>query len=86
MFNNTDSTDELFKSLQHLKHGKHEVIVFHTLDASQELELDLENRPYEFTDLETGEKVKLNPNQIKSEYKKQMTDCIARFKTKVCAV
>lgn len=72
MFTNTDSSDELFKSLQHLKHGKHEVIVFHTLDTAQELELELENRPYEFTDLETGEKVKLNPSQIKSEYKKQM--------------
>lgn len=84
MFNNTDSTDELFKSLQHLKHGKHEVIVFHTLDTSQERELELENRPYEFTDLETGEKVKLNPNQIKVEYKRQVSASLHDLKLK-CA-
>ncbi|MDX2362793.1 MAG: DUF58 domain-containing protein [Crocinitomicaceae bacterium] len=61
--------DEFFQALQHLKHNKHEVIVFHTVDKKQELDFELENRPYNLVDMETGEKIKLQPNQFKEEYK-----------------
>jgi uncharacterized protein (DUF58 family) len=61
MFDSNDQTDELFKALQHLKHNKHEVVVFHVMDNSTELEFEFEERPAEFIDLETGEKLKLNP-------------------------
>jgi len=64
--------DALFSALQHLKHNKHEVILFHVMDQKVELELDLENRPYKFIDLESGEVVKVNPNNIKNEYAAQM--------------
>ena len=84
MFNNVESTEEIFKSLQHLKHGKHEVILFHTLDKASELELDLENRPYEFTDLETGEKIKLNPQHLKNDYKDIINKSLHQLKLK-CA-
>ena len=61
--------DEFFQALQHLKHNKHEVIVFHTVDKKQELDFELETRPYNLVDMETGEKIKLQPNQFKEEYK-----------------
>ena len=61
--------DEFFQALQHLKHNKHEVIVFHTVDKKNEMDFELENRPYNLVDMETGEAIKIQPNQFKEEYK-----------------
>jgi uncharacterized protein (DUF58 family) len=69
MFDSDEKTDELFKALQHLKHKKHEVIVFHVMDYQTELLFDFEDRPMEFVDLETNEKIKLNPADIKERYR-----------------
>lgn len=65
-----NNNEEFFHALQHLKHNKHEVIIFHTIDKQKELDLDLENRPHQLIDMETGEKMKLHPNQIKEKYTK----------------
>lgn len=74
MFDNMDrsSADKLFAALQHLKYNKHEVVLFHVVDKSKELEFEFENRPYQFIDMETGEKVKLHSNQVKDYYVQQM--------------
>lgn len=69
MFDVDDNTDDLFKALQHLKHNKHEVIVFHVMDNRTELDFDFEDRPIEFIDLESGEKLKINPGDVKDNYK-----------------
>lgn len=68
MFDSQGDNEELFSALQHLKYKKHEVILFHVCDKAKELDFDFENRPYKFIDLETGEEIKLNPNQIKDKY------------------
>lgn len=68
MFDSNEHTDELFKALQHLKHNKHEVIVFHVMDNRTELEFDFEDRPMEFIDLESAARIKLNPTEVKSNY------------------
>lgn len=68
MFDSGESADELFKALQHLKHNKHEVIVFHVMDNATELQFNFEDRPMEFIDLESGERLKINPGDIKSSY------------------
>lgn len=70
MMDNSTREEELLSALQHLRHNKHEVILFHVIDQRTELDLDLENRPYRFVDLESGEEVKLNPSEIKDEYRK----------------
>jgi hypothetical protein len=72
MFDANENTDDLFKALQHLKHNKHEVIVFHVMDNKTELEFDFEDRPAEFIDLETGDRLKLNPGDVKSNYIKEI--------------
>lgn len=72
MFESGKNVDHLFSALQHLKYNKHEVILFHTVDKKQEIDFEFENRPYEFVDLETGEKVKLQPNQVKDYYQEQV--------------
>lgn len=74
LLDDPDKQDEFFQALQHLKHNKHEVIVFHTVDKKQELDFELENRPYNLVDMETGEKIKLQPSQFKEEYKKAVDD------------
>lgn len=68
MMENVAEQDELFQALQHLKYNKHEVILFHTVDVDKELNFKFENRPYQFVDLETGEEVKVNPNDIREKY------------------
>jgi uncharacterized protein (DUF58 family) len=63
-----DRLEEIFEGLQHLKHNKHEVLLFHVSDHKTELNFDFEDRPYEFIDLESGERTKLQPSQIKQAY------------------
>lgn len=74
MMDNSAKSKELFASLQHLRHNKHEIILFHVVDKSKEMDFDFENRPYKFIDLETGEEIKFHPNEIKDHYRKSMED------------
>jgi uncharacterized protein (DUF58 family) len=72
MFEETDKTEQLFSALQHLKHNKHEVILFHVVDKEKEVAFEFENRPYLFVDMETGEQVRLQSNQVKDYYVEQI--------------
>lgn len=72
MMDDTEQIEDLFGALQHLKFNKHEVILFHVMDGEQEIGFEFENRPYEFVDLESGEKIKLQPQQVKEEYLARM--------------
>jgi uncharacterized protein (DUF58 family) len=74
MMDSGADSEELFSALQHLKHNKHEVILFHVNDKQKELDFEFENRPYRFIDMETGEEVKLHPNEIKDTYLKEMSE------------
>jgi uncharacterized protein (DUF58 family) len=68
MFEQTEDTEKLFSALQHLKYNKHEVLLFHVVDKDLEMDFKFQNRPYLFIDMETGEKVKLQSNQVKENY------------------
>jgi hypothetical protein len=72
MIEKAESIDKVFSALQHLKYNKHEVILFHVTDAAKELNFEFENRPYLFVDMETGEKVRLQSNQVKDFYVEKM--------------
>jgi hypothetical protein len=76
MFDPGADLNEMFSALQHLRHNKHEVIIFHVTDKKHELEFEFENRPYTFIDMETGEQLKLTPGQVKEKY----LESIAAFK------
>ncbi len=73
MFDNQNNDSEIMAALQHLKHKKHEVLLFHVTDHKTELDFEFDDRPYEFTDSETREKVRLNPAAIKRDFKNQMS-------------
>lgn len=66
-----NNTEEIFKALQHLKHNKHEVIVFHVLDYETELAFTFDDRPIEFIDLESNQKLKLNPADVRETYQQE---------------
>lgn len=80
MFDAEENTEEVFKALQHLKHNKHEVIVFHVMDDKTELKFDFADRLTEFIDLESGEKIKLIPAQVKADYQQRVNAFHAALK------
>ena len=68
MMDDADNIEDMFAALQHLRYNKHEVILFHVMDGAQEMDFEFENRPYEFVDMESGDRIKLQPQQIKEQY------------------
>ncbi len=74
MFDDMERTEELFSALQHLRHAKHEVMLFHVVDKAMELDFAFDNRPYLFIDLESGQEVKLRSNDVKSRYVSRMQE------------
>jgi uncharacterized protein (DUF58 family) len=68
MFDDIEHSEQLFSAIQHLRHAKHEVVLFHVVDKKHEIEFEYENRPYLFVDLESGEEVKLQANHVKEHY------------------
>jgi uncharacterized protein (DUF58 family) len=64
--------EALFNALQHLKHNKHKVVLFHVIDNKTELNFDFDNAPRKFIDIETGEEVAVFADNVKSEYEKEV--------------
>jgi uncharacterized protein (DUF58 family) len=73
MFESTKDINQLFSALQHLKYNKHEVVLFHVVDKRYEIDFEFENRPYQFIDMESGEKIKLQSSQVKEHYIEKIT-------------
>lgn len=62
--------EALFTALQHLKHNKHKVVLFHVIDNKTELNFDFDNAPRKFIDIETGDEVNIFADNVKEEYEK----------------
>lgn len=82
MFDNPDEAEHIFSALQHLRHNLHEVLLFHVTDKKTEESFDFENRPYEFIDLESGEKVKVQPEQVRETYRQSVSEFYRKLKLK----
>jgi len=63
---------ELFSALQHLRHNKHEVVLFHVVDKAKELDFEFDNRPYKFIDMESGQELRAHPAEVKEKYIKSV--------------
>jgi len=72
--------DEIYAALQHLRYNKHEVVLFHVTDKKHEEELVYSNRPHKFIDLETGEMIRLKPQEVKRQYAQMMKAYIEDLK------
>jgi len=79
MFDQSSNTEELFSALQHLRHNKHEVVLFHVVDKGKELDFNFEDRPYKFIDLESGEQLRVYPSKLREQY----VEALTAFKTEL---
>ena len=75
-----EEDDPLMDALRHLRHCKHEVLLFHTLHQGHEVGFDYPARPTEFIDLESGRRLKVNPTEVADNYRKEMARRTAELK------
>ncbi|MGL5113259.1 MAG: DUF58 domain-containing protein [Flavobacterium sp.] len=67
-----DSEEKLFSALQHLKHNKHKVVLFHVIDHKTEFHFDFDSKPRRFVDLESGEEIAIFAESIKEAYEQKI--------------
>ena len=82
MFQTSEDAVKLFEALRHLKHNKHEVVLFHVFDKAKELNFDFDNKPKRFVDVETGEFINLYSETIKANYEKAVSDYFNELRLK----
>jgi len=82
MFQTSEDDEKLFEALRHLKHNKHEVVLFHVFDKAKEEAFDFDNRPKRFIDVETGDHINLYADNIKENYEKAVKDYFTDLKIK----
>jgi|TARA_S200000501_G_scaffold86946_1_gene79967 uncharacterized protein (DUF58 family) len=73
-----DDPKNVMKGLNHFRHNKQEVIVFHLLDK-QEFNFTFNERT-KFSDMETGETITTDPWHIQSSYQDKIKLFINKFK------
>jgi len=80
LFENVDKQDQLISSLKHLRHRKHEVLLFNVLEEKSERDLDFPDRRLMMQDMETGSQMEIMPAQVREDYKKKVEELTYRFK------
>ena len=65
--------EALFTALQHLKHNKHKVVLFHVIDQKTELNFDFDTTPRKFIDLESGDEITIFADSVKETYESQVS-------------
>ena len=80
LFENIETHDALISALKHLRHRKHEIILFNITEHYTELNLNLEYERYLLEDLESGEQLEISPAQIAQDYRAKVTMYLQRFK------
>lgn len=83
MMDAIENPEQFIEALQHLRHTGREVIIFQVFESNQELELNYSNKLYLFQDSETGEKIRLNPSQLKKVYKETFTKQLKELKDEI---
>lgn len=80
LFENVEEQDELISALKHLRHRKHEVLLFNTLEKRSERELDFEDQKFVFEDMESGAELEVVPAQIREDYIAKVEEHTKKFK------
>jgi uncharacterized protein (DUF58 family) len=77
-----DEPEEVLRALHHFTHRRHEVIVFHVFDKA---EIDFPFREViSFQDLETKERIQIDPAYVRDAYKEQVEGFIETYR-RACA-
>ncbi|MBN2476844.1 MAG: DUF58 domain-containing protein [Pirellulales bacterium] len=77
-----DEPDEVIRALHHFRHRRHEVIVFHVFDQA-EIEFPF-REPVALRDLETGQRMQVDPAYVRDVYVEQMEAFIEGYR-RACA-
>ena len=64
--------EKLFEALRHLKHNKHELVLFHVYDKATEYDFKFDNAPKRFVDVESGAAVDVHPEALQQSYEAAM--------------
>jgi uncharacterized protein (DUF58 family) len=80
LFENVEDHDALVSALKHLRHQKHEVLLFNVLEHQSERELDFGGGRMLFEDMETGAELEVIPAQVKEDYKAKVEEYTRRFR------
>lgn len=75
MFDSVETEEQekrIWNALQQLRFLKNEIILFHVQHKPEEGQLDFPSRPMRFEDMETGEKIVMNPAEIREEYQTRL--------------
>ncbi|REE27690.1 uncharacterized protein DUF58 [Winogradskyella pacifica] len=80
MFQTSEDDEKLFEALRHLKHNKHEVVLFHVFDKEKEQTFNFNNTPTRFIDVETGDHINLYADNIKENYEKSVKEYFTDLK------
>lgn len=75
-----DAPEEVMRALHHFRHRKHEVIVFQVFDKA-EIEFPFRD-VISFHDLETNERIQIDPAYVRDAYKEQIDEFIEFFRRK----
>lgn len=81
LFENMDQKEELISALKHLRHRKHEVLLFNTFEQNSERELAMQSDRIIFEDLETSNEIEVHPSQIRSTYKTRINEYFNELKS-----
>ncbi len=79
LFENVDEQDALISALKHLRHRKHEVLLFNVLEHRSERELAFTSDRVVFEDLETGAEIEVLPSQVRDDYKATVEEYTHNF-------
>ena len=82
MTSDDNDLEKIFDAIKHLKHKKHEIVLFYVSEVSSEHLLEFDNKPYNFIDVESGESIKLNPSHYKEDYLKRVGDFLDQLRLK----
>ena len=82
MISDDNDLEKIFDAIKHLKHKKHEIVLFYVSEVSSEHLLEFDNKPYNFIDVESGESIKLNPSHYKEDYLKRVGDFLDQLRLK----
>jgi len=77
-----DDPEAVEPALHHFHYKRHEVIVFHVLDHA-EITFPFRDTA-SFVDMETGERLQVDPAYVRDEYRRQLDAFIDRYR-KICA-
>lgn len=84
LFENTPEHGELISALKHLRHKKHEVLLFNVLEKRSERELAFTDSKFVFKDMESDAEIEVIPDQIRAEYRKKAEEYTKEFR-KACS-